>query len=116
MKPYELTLSAAAKEIEARRLSPVELTDSVLSRIDAVDGALHAFACVTADLAQTAAKAAEQYIAAGHYLGALHGIPLGIKDLYNTAGVPTTSSSQVRADYVPDTDALVVERLLAAEW
>jgi aspartyl-tRNA(Asn)/glutamyl-tRNA(Gln) amidotransferase subunit A len=114
MKPYELTLSAAAKEIEARRLSPVELTDSVLSRIDAVDGALHAFACVTADLAQTAAKAAEQYIAAGHYLGALHGIPLGIKDLYNTAGVPTTSSSQVRADYVPDTDALVVERLLAA--
>ncbi len=70
MKPYELTLSAAAEEIEARRLSPVELTDSVLSRIDAVDGALHAFACVTADLAQTAAKAAEQYIAAGHYLGA----------------------------------------------
>lgn len=114
MQPWELSLSAAAAEIEARRLSPVELTDSVLDRIAATEPAIGAFACVTADLARKAAADAEQEIAAGRYRGPLHGIPLGVKDLYDTAGVPSTSSSKVRADHVPDTDAVVVQRLLAA--
>lgn len=114
MEPYQLSLSAAAEQIEARQLSPVELTDSVLQRIDSVDGQLGAFACVTADLARLAAKRAEEEIAAGGYRGPLHGLPLGVKDLYDTAGTATTSSSKVRADYVPVADSAVVERLTAA--
>ncbi|GAB3354082.1 amidase [Modestobacter lapidis] len=114
MQPYELSLTAAAAEIGARRLSPVELTESVLGRIEATEPALGAFAHVTGDLAREAAAAAEAEIAAGRYRGPLHGIPLGVKDLYDTAGVPSTSSSKVRAEHVPDTDAAAVERLLAA--
>lgn len=114
VQPYELSLSAAAGQIRARELSPVELTDSVLGRIDAVENTLNAFAAVTSDVARKAASDAEQEIMAGTYRGALHGIPLGVKDLYETAGIPTTSSSQVRASFVPDTDAAMVEKLLTA--
>ncbi|MGY2128527.1 amidase [Blastococcus sp. SYSU DS0617] len=114
MEPFELSLSAAATEIAARRLSPVELTDSVLARIDATEAQLGAFAHVTPELARKSAEHAEQEIASGRYLGPLHGIPLGVKDLYDTAGVPTTSSSKVRAGNVPDTDSASVEQLLGA--
>ncbi len=114
MEPFELSLTAAAAEIGARRLSPVELVDSVLARIEATEPVLGAFACVTADAAREDARRAEQEIAAGRYLGPLHGIPLGVKDLYDTAGVPATSSSRVREGHVPDTDAVAVARLRAA--
>lgn len=114
MEPYELTLTDAAEKIKAKELSPVELTASVLGRIDAVEDKITAFATVTADLATRAAARAEEEIAVGDYRGPLHGIPVGIKDLYDTAGVPTTSSSRVRADYVPERDSAVVEKLLAA--
>jgi aspartyl-tRNA(Asn)/glutamyl-tRNA(Gln) amidotransferase subunit A len=114
MEPYQLSLSAAAAQIEARELSPVELTDSVLGRIDAVEDRLNAFATVTADVARKAAADAEQEIMAGTYRGPLHGIPLGVKDLYETAGIPTTSSSQVRAGFVPADDAAMVAALLGA--
>ena len=114
MKPYELTLTAAAVEIRAGRLSPVELIDSVLDRIADTENTLHAFVCVVAELARNAAQAAAEEIAAGRYRGPLHGIPLGVKDLYDTAGVPSTSGSKVRAGYVPDTNAVAVERLFAA--
>ncbi|MCW2641116.1 MAG: Amidase [Dactylosporangium sp.] len=114
MEPYELTLAEAADKIKAKELSPVELTASVLARIEAVEDKITAFATVTADLATKAAKQAEEEIAAGAYRGPLHGIPVGIKDLYDTAGVATTSSSKVRADYVPTQDSAVVERLDAA--
>jgi aspartyl-tRNA(Asn)/glutamyl-tRNA(Gln) amidotransferase subunit A len=114
MEPYELTLSAAAAEIQAGRLSPVDLTDSVLDRIEVTQNTLGAFAYVTADLARNAAQAAEREIAAGRYRGPLHGIPLGVKDLYDTAGVPSTSSSKLRVDHIPETNAVAVERLSAA--
>ncbi|TFV67610.1 UNVERIFIED_ORG: amidase [Bacillus sp. AZ43] len=114
MQPYQLSLSQAAAAIRSRELSPVELTDSVLERVDAVEGRINAFACVTPDLARKAAAEAEQQIVEGSHLGPLHGLPLGVKDLYETAGVPTTSSSQVRASFVPDTDAEMVSRLLSA--
>jgi len=114
MEPYELTLSAAAAEIQAGRLSPVELTNSVLDRIDAIENTLHAFSCVTAELARNAAQAAAEEIAAGRYRGPLHGIPLSVKDLYDTAGVLSTSGSKLRAGHIPDTDAVTVERLFAA--
>jgi len=114
VEAYQLDLSTAARQIAARELSPVELLDSVLGRIKAVDGKVGAFACVTADLARVAAKQAQEEISAGGYRGPLHGIPVGIKDLYETAGIPTTSSSAVRADYVPTADCAVVEQLTAA--
>jgi aspartyl-tRNA(Asn)/glutamyl-tRNA(Gln) amidotransferase subunit A len=114
MEPYELTLTDAAEKIKAKELSPVELTASVLGRIDAVEDKITAFVTVTAELATSAAARAEEEIAAGNYRGPLHGIPVGMKDLYETAGVATTSSSKVRADYVPERDSAVAERLLAA--
>ncbi|MDT7694290.1 MAG: aspartyl-tRNA(Asn)/glutamyl-tRNA(Gln) amidotransferase subunit, partial [Pseudonocardiales bacterium] len=114
MEPYELTLAGAAEKIKAKELSPVELTASVLARIDAVEDKITAFATLTPDLATKAAERAEAEIAAGNYRGPLHGIPVGIKDLYETAGVATTSSSKVRADYIPTQDSAVVEKLFAA--
>lgn len=114
MQPYELDLSTAARQIRARELSPVELVESALARLDAVEPVLGAFAWVTAERAMDAARAAQEQIAKGGYLGPLHGIPIGIKDLYDTAGVPSTSSSQVRAGRVPDADAEAVRRVLSA--
>jgi aspartyl-tRNA(Asn)/glutamyl-tRNA(Gln) amidotransferase subunit A len=114
VEPYELTLAGAAEKIKAKELSPVELTASVLARIDAVEDKITAFATLTPDLATRAAARAEAEIAAGNYRGPLHGIPVGIKDLYETAGVATTSSSKVRADYIPAQDSAVVEKLFAA--
>jgi aspartyl-tRNA(Asn)/glutamyl-tRNA(Gln) amidotransferase subunit A len=111
---YELTIAEASEKIRAKELSPVELTESVLSRIAAVEDKITAFATVTADVARAAAATAEAEIAAGGYRGPLHGIPVGIKDLYETAGIPTTSSSAVRADYLPAQDSAVVEMLTAA--
>lgn len=114
MEAYQLDVAGAATAIAARELSPVELVDSVLRRIDATEGTIGAFACVTADAARAGAAAAEAEIAAGRYRGPLHGIPVGVKDLCDTAGVPTTCSSKVRAGNVPEHDAAVVERLRAA--
>ena len=114
MEAYQLGVAEAAAAIAAGELSPVELVDSVLRRIDATEGTIGAFACVTAEAARADAAAAEAEIAAGRYRGPLHGIPVGVKDLCDTAGVPTTCSSKVRAGNVPDRDAAVVERLRAA--
>ncbi|MCW2802123.1 MAG: Amidase [Propionibacteriaceae bacterium] len=114
MDAYALSITQASELIAAGELSPVELTESVLARIEYAEPHLNAFVEVTADLAMIAAKAAEVEIAEGGYRGPLHGIPLGVKDLYETAGIRTTSSSKVRADYVPDTDSTVVQKLLGA--
>ena len=114
MEPFELTLTAAATAIERGSLSPRELTESVLRRIDETEESLGAFAHVAADAALEAAALAEQEIAGGRYRGPLHGIPLGVKDLYDTAELPSTSSSKVRAGRVPGTDAVAVARLLDA--
>lgn len=114
MQPFELTLAAAARQIRAGVLSPVELTESVLARIDAVDPQITAFSNVTAELAIETAALAEREIAVGRYRGPLHGIPIGVKEIYDMAGVPSTSSSRVRADYLPDEDSVVVAKLRQA--
>lgn len=111
MEPYELPLTEASARIKARELSPVELVDSALARLEQVEPHLNAFACVTADAARNAARMAQEEIATGRYRGPLHGIPVGVKDLYDTAGVPTTSSSRVWEGRVPDADAVTVEAL-----
>ncbi|MEU0297991.1 amidase [Streptomyces sp. NPDC006175] len=114
MQPFELSLTEAARAVRARELSPVELTESVLARIGAVDGHLRAYVTVAADAALAAAARAEREVSDTGPRGPLHGIPMGIKDLIDTAGLPTTASSDVRAGHVADHDSAVAARLKAA--
>ncbi|MCU1572572.1 MAG: amidase [Micrococcaceae bacterium] len=114
MEPYELSLSEASVSIASGELTPLELTESALARIQAVEERVNAFATVTADVALAQAKQATAEIEQGNYRGPLHGIPVGIKDLINTAGVPTTSSSKVREHFIPDSNAAVVDALAEA--
>ncbi|MEE6178318.1 amidase [Mycobacterium sp. 050134] len=114
MQPFELTIAGAAQQIQAGALSPVELTESVLARIDATNPQINAFSNVLAEQAADAAVLAEREIAGGRYRGPLHGIPIGVKEIYDMAGVRSTSSSRVRADYVPDRDSAVVAKLRGA--
>ncbi|MFI7100895.1 amidase [Streptomyces sp. NPDC050161] len=111
MQPYELTLAAAAQAIAAGQLSPAELTESFLERIEAVEGHLGAYVTVRAQAARTAAAQAGRDIAAGRYRGPLHGIPMGLKDLIDVAGLPTTASSRVRAHHTASADSTVAARL-----
>lgn len=109
-------MSAAelAEAIRARRVSPVEVTEAVLARIERLNPRLNAYCTVTAGAALEAARAAEQALARGSAPGPLHGVPVSIKDTILTAGVRTTRGSKLYADYVPAEDAPVVERLKAA--
>src|SRR5437588_11156735 len=114
MVPDYLTIAEASRLIETKELSPVELVDSRLARIERLDDKLHSFIRVLADSARAEARAAEAEIAGGKYRGPLHGIPIGLKDIYQTAGVPTTGHSKVMQDHVPKADAFSVARLKAA--
>ncbi|MFF3691319.1 amidase [Streptomyces sp. NPDC002187] len=114
MNPNELSLAQASAAIADRTLSPVELTESVLARIDAVDAHINAYVTVAAEAARAQAAEAEREIAAGRRRGPLHGIPMALKDLIDTAGMATTSSSAVRAGHVPAVDSLVAARLKKA--
>ena len=111
---HYLTITEAARLIETRRLSPVELTRAFLDRISVIDPMLNAYLLVTADQAMDQARAAEREIAAGRYRGPMHGIPFALKDIYCTAGIRTTCHSRTRADYVPDFDATTVAKLYQA--
>jgi aspartyl-tRNA(Asn)/glutamyl-tRNA(Gln) amidotransferase subunit A len=111
MVPEYLTIAEAARLIERRELSPVDLVDSRLDRIARLDGKLNSFIRVLGDEARRDARAAEAEIAAGKYRGPLHGIPIGLKDIYETAGVATTGHSKVMQDHVPKADAFSVTRL-----
>jgi len=106
-----LTVTEAARLIETRQISPVDLTRQHLTRIREVDPYLHAYLRVTEDRALRSARQAEAEIVAGHYRGRLHGIPFGLKDVYDTAGIPTTGNSAAFLDRVPDRDAHAVRRL-----
>ncbi|WLQ67948.1 MULTISPECIES: amidase [Streptomyces] len=111
MQPFELSLTDAARAVHARELSPVELTESVLARIAAVDGGLNAYVTVAAETALAAAVRAEREISGSGPRGPLHGIPMGLKDLIDAAGLPTTASSDVRAGHVADHDSQVAALL-----
>jgi aspartyl-tRNA(Asn)/glutamyl-tRNA(Gln) amidotransferase subunit A len=109
-----LPLHELGARIQKRSLSPVKLTDSYLARIERLDSRLHSYLTLTPDRARDDAQRAEREISWGYYRGPLHGIPIGLKDLFDTAGVPTTANSRVLRDRVPLQDATVVSRLRAA--
>jgi aspartyl-tRNA(Asn)/glutamyl-tRNA(Gln) amidotransferase subunit A len=106
-----VSIAEAARLIEQRRLSPVELTQAYLDRIESLDPQLNAYLLVTADRALAQARTSEQEIAAGRYRGPMHGIPFALKDIYCTAGIRTTCHSRTRADAVPGFDATTVTKL-----
>ena len=105
------SLAEAAAAVKSGAVSPVELTRACLERIEHVDAVVHAFVSVDADGAMQAARAAEQAIKAGRYRGPLHGIPIAIKDNYDTPGVATRNGSRVFADRMPARDATTWARL-----
>src|SRR5262245_37037415 len=109
-----LSLWDAAEQLRGRKISPVELTNACLARIERLNPVLNAFITVTADQALADARAAETEIARGRRRGPLHGIPIALKDLFDTAGVRTTAGSAVFANRVPSEDAEVVRRLKQA--
>ena len=110
----DLDITAVAPLLRARQLSPVELTDAYLDRIERLDPTLNAYIRVMPDQARAAARAAEREIVGGRWRGPLHGVPLGIKDLFDVAGVPTTMGSPILRDNLPVVDSTVVSQLKAA--
>ncbi|WP_144107604.1 amidase [Paraburkholderia sp. BCC1886] len=110
---YATLLDVAAK-LQAREVSPVDLTKAMLARIERLSSSLQAYATTTPDLALRQARAAEAEIAAGRHRGPLHGVPIAVKDLAYTAGIVTAAGMPIHADHVPGFDATVVQRLADA--
>jgi aspartyl-tRNA(Asn)/glutamyl-tRNA(Gln) amidotransferase subunit A len=108
------TILELSYHLRTREISPVQITRTVLDRIEQVNPQLGAFITVLADSAIADARAAEIEIAAGRWRGPLHGVPIALKDLIDTAGVRTTSGSELHKDRVPEVDARVVLRLKQA--
>ena len=109
-----LTASEAARAFAAKTLSPVELMTALLQRIDRLDHRVHAFIRLDGDAAMTMARNAEAEIHAGRSRGPLHGVPVGIKDMIDVAGLPTTGHSKILVDNIAATDAVVVGKLRQA--
>jgi aspartyl-tRNA(Asn)/glutamyl-tRNA(Gln) amidotransferase subunit A len=109
-----LTIAEASRLIADRKLSPIELTEACLHRIDAHDGELQSFVTLTADRARKEAKAAETEIMANGPRSRLHGIPYCLKDIFDTAGIRTTAMSKLLAENVPTRDSHCQEKLAAA--
>lgn len=110
----ELSLREVAAKIKSREVSPVEVTQACLDRVEATEPKLNAFSVVMAESAKAEAKKAEAEIMAGNWKGELHGVPVGIKELYDVAGLSTTSSSKVRENWVAESDSASVAQLRGA--
>src|SRR5579859_6658722 len=108
------TIAEAATLIAAKKLSPVELTKACLDRLHATEATLHAFVLPTPERAMADARAAEAAIMKDGPSGPMHGIPIGLKDIVDTAGIPTTCQSRILQDNVPAADATCAARLAAA--
>ncbi|MGH8969703.1 MAG: amidase family protein, partial [Actinomycetes bacterium] len=111
---HDLTALEQAAAVARGQVSPVELTEHYLTRVDRLNDEVGAFATVTADLALAQARALEQEVRRGGARSPLHGVPVPVKDLNNTAGVRTTFGSRVYAGHVPDVDDHVVTLLRQA--
>ena len=109
-----MTAAATAKAIVARDLSPVELTAALLARIEQLDPKLNAFIRLDGEAAMAAARTAEAEVVAGRLRGPLHGVPVGIKDIIDVAGLPTTCHSKILQDNIATSDAVCVSKLRGA--
>ena len=103
-----------AAAVRSKQVSPVEVTDAVLARINRLNPGLNAFVTLIEDDARRQARQAEQAVMRGQELGALHGVPYALKDATLTKGIRTTFGSKLFAQHVPTEDSLVAERLRAA--
>jgi aspartyl-tRNA(Asn)/glutamyl-tRNA(Gln) amidotransferase subunit A len=109
-----MSLSETSQLVRSKKVSPLELTQACLRRIEQFNPRLNAFITVTADSAMAEAQQAQEEIQRGHWRGPLHGVPIALKDLVDTAGVRTTAASGLFKDRVPAQDADIVRRLKAA--
>ena len=113
-EPYELSLVDAAAQIREGSLSPVALAESLLARVDALDGDLQAWVTIDREAVLNTARQREAEVRQGGPLGLIHGVPVGLKDIFYTAGMLTACGSRVYADFVPDFDATSVAKIKAA--
>ena len=111
---HELSVAEAAAQIREGTLSPVALAESLLTRIDALDGDLRAWVTIDRDAVLSAAREREAEVQRGDPLGLIHGVPVGLKDIFYTEGMLTACGSKVNADFVPDFDATSVAKIKAA--
>ena len=109
-----LTIKEASELIKSKKLSPVELTNSLIDRIESKDDKLNSYITVLSDKALESAGQAEKEISSGNYLGPLHGIPLGLKDIFITKDITTTCGSKMLENFVPPYDATVTTKLMDA--
>ena len=109
-----LSIAEASELIADQKLSPVELANAHLERIEQTNSKLNSFITLLKDKTVAAAEEVEQAIQSGNRIGPLHGIPVGLKDLYYTKGVRTTIGSKILSDFVPDYDAAVAEKFAEA--
>ncbi len=111
---YYQTIAELAPKLQRKELSPVELTEAVLKRTEALNPNLNAYLTILEKEALQQARQAEQEISSGHWRGPLHGIPMALKDLFHTDGVKTTAGSSFLKDFTPQENATVVQRLFNA--
>jgi aspartyl-tRNA(Asn)/glutamyl-tRNA(Gln) amidotransferase subunit A len=109
-----MSIGEAAAGLRARRFSAVDLATAAISRIDRLNPTMRAFITVTAEQALEQARQADRELAMGQDRGPFHGVPVALKDLFYTKGVPTTAGSKVYQNFLPEYNATVVEKLLAA--
>ncbi len=110
-QPYELSAAELARQIRSRNIAPLEVAQSLLGRMDALEPRLEAWVRVDRETVLAEAKRRQEELDSDAEIGPLHGVPVGIKDIYNIAGVPTTAGSKVYADYVPDETAVTINLL-----
>ncbi len=111
MELHDLPIAELSELLAARKLSPLELTDALIQRVERYDSQTRAFITPTFDLARRQARVAETEIAAGKHRGPLHGIPFALKDIYDTKGILTSGHSRVFIDRIPAEDATTTSRL-----
>jgi aspartyl-tRNA(Asn)/glutamyl-tRNA(Gln) amidotransferase subunit A len=113
-EPYRLTLSEMIQQVSRKKLSPVTLAESLLKRIDLLEASIQAWVTVDRGKVLEEARRCEKEITRGRKRGPLHGIPVGVKDIFYTAGMKTTGGSKILADFIPSFDSTAVARLKQA--
>ncbi len=113
-EPYHLSVSESADQIKRGQLSPVDLAQSLLDRIDSLDPTLQAWVTIDREEVLNTARQREEELARGEVRGPIHGVPVGLKDIFYTAGMKTTACSRIYADFVPNYDGTCVARIKEA--